>query len=85
MRDGMLIMVDDNRLDINANEEIKLEKIRFRSLGCYPLSGAILSDANDVSGIILELLSSKTSERFDRAIDNDSSSSMEKKKQEGYF
>ena len=62
-----------------------MRKVRFRTLGCYPLTGAIQSDADDLEKIILELLESKTSERVGRAIDSDSSASMEKKKQEGYF
>jgi sulfate adenylyltransferase subunit 2 len=84
-RDGMLMMVDDNRLTIYPNEQIQLKKIRFRTLGCYPLTGAIESDADDLASIVLELLSAKTSERQGRMIDSDSSASMEKKKQEGYF
>jgi len=84
-RDGMLMMVDDDRLPLHANESIKLKKIRFRTLGCYPLTGAIESDADDLASIVLELLSARTSERQGRAIDTDSSASMEKKKQEGYF
>ena len=84
-RNKMLIMVDDDRLDIKKEEKILLKKIRFRTLGCYPLTGAIESDADTLETIVLELLKSKTSEREGRAIDNDSSSSMEKKKLEGYF
>lgn len=84
-RDGMLMMVDDDRLPLQEGEEIMLRKIRFRTLGCYPLTGAIESEADDLASIVLELLSSKTSERQGRAIDSDSSASMEKKKQEGYF
>ncbi len=84
-RNGMLIMVDDDRLNILSNEKIYLKKVRFRTLGCYPLTGAIESEADDLEKILLELLKSKTSERQGRAIDNDSSSSMEKKKLEGYF
>ncbi len=84
-RDGMLMMVDDDRLPLHPNEPIKLKKIRFRTLGCYPLTGAIESDADDLASIVLELLSARTSERQGRAIDTDSSASMEKKKQEGYF
>ena len=81
----MLIMIDDDRLKLHENEQIEIKKIRFRTLGCYPLTGAIESDANDLSSIILEILNSKNSERQGRAIDLDSSSSMEKKKHEGYF
>ena len=84
-RDGMLIMVDDDRMRMLPGEEIELRRIRFRTLGCYPLTGAIESDADDLSSIVLELLKSRTSERQGRAIDSDSSGSMEKKKQEGYF
>ncbi len=84
-RDGMLIMVDDDRMRLLPDEEIKIERVRFRTLGCYPLTGAVESDADDLSSIVLELLESRTSERQGRAIDNDSSASMEKKKQEGYF
>jgi len=84
-RDGMLMMVDDDRLPIQPNEQIKLKKIRFRTLGCYPLTGAIQSEADNLASIVLELLSARTSERQGRAIDTDSSASMEKKKQEGYF
>ena len=72
-RDGMLTMVIETR------------KIRFRTLGCYPLTGAIESEADNLSSIVLELLQSRTSERQGRAIDSDSAGSMEKKKQEGYF
>ena len=84
-RDGMLMMVDDDRLPLQPNEQIKLKKIRFRTLGCYPLTGAIQSEADDLASIVLELLSARTSERQGRAIDTDSNASMEKKKQEGYF
>ena len=84
-RDGMLLMVEDNRLTIHPDEQVQIKKIRFRTLGCYPLTGAIESEADDLAKIVLELLSAKTSERQGRAIDSDSSASMEKKKQEGYF
>lgn len=84
-REGMLMMVDDDRLPLIPNEEIYLKKIRFRTLGCYPLTGAIESDADDLASIILELLSSRISERQGRIIDKDTAASMEKKKQEGYF
>ena len=66
-------------------KKFKLRRVRFRTLGCYPLTGAIDSDADNLSSIVLELLQSRTSERQGRAIDSDSSPSMEKKKQEGYF
>ena len=84
-RDGVLTMIDDARMRFLSNEEIKCKKIRFRSLGCYPLTGAIESDASDVPEIILELINARNSERQGRAIDTDSGASMEKRKQEGYF
>ena len=84
-REGMLLMVDDERLNLQTHEKIELKKIRFRTLGCYPLTGAIESEADTLESIVLELLQSKTSERQGRAIDADSSNSMEKKKLEGYF
>jgi sulfate adenylyltransferase subunit 2 len=84
-RDGMLMLVDDDRMQLFEGEQIHIKKVRFRTLGCYPLTGAIESDADDLSSIVLELLQSRTSERQGRAIDSDSSGSMEKKKQEGYF
>jgi sulfate adenylyltransferase subunit 2 len=84
-RDGLILMVDDDRFPL-AGEQPKLRKVRFRTLGCYPLSGAIESDAETVEAIIAEMLVSTTSEREGRAIDRDSgSASMEQKKQEGYF
>ncbi len=84
-REGMLIMIDDDRLKLQPHEKIELKKIRFRTLGCYPLTGAIESEADSLESIVLELLQSKTSERQGRAIDADSNNSMEKKKLEGYF
>ena len=84
-RNGMLIMVDDDRMQLLPDEAIETSMVRFRTLGCYPLTGAVESTANDLSQIVLELLQSRTSEREGRAIDSDSGSSMEKKKQEGYF
>jgi len=84
-RDGMLMMVDDDRLPLHYNETIQLKKIRFRTLGCYPLTGAIESEADDLASVILELLGARTSERQGRTIDSDTSASMEKKKQDGYF
>ena len=84
-RDGTLIMVDDDRMRLHEDEEIQLKKVRFRTLGCYPLTGAVESDADDLSSIVLELLRSRVSERQGRTIDADSSASMEQKKQEGYF
>ena len=84
-RDGMLLMVDDDRMRLSEGEEIQTRQVRFRTLGCYPLTGAIDSTAVSLPEIVLELLQSNTSERQGRAIDSDSSGSMEKKKQEGYF
>ena len=84
-RDGMLIMVDDDRMPLEPGEEPQMRRVRFRTLGCYPLTGAIESSAADLPGIIEEMLITRTSERQGRAIDHDSSASMEKKKQEGYF
>ena len=84
-RNDMMIMVDDDRLKIKENEKIAQKKVRFRTLGCYPLTAAVESDATTVEEIIIELLESKYSERQGRLIDNDQIGSMEKKKQEGYF
>ncbi len=84
-RNDMIIMVDDDRLKIKENEKIEQKKVRFRTLGCYPLTAAVESDATTVEEIIVELLESKYSERQGRLIDNDQIGSMEKKKQEGYF
>lgn len=85
-RDGLIIMVDDERMALEAGEQIVSRKIRFRTLGCYPLSGAIPSEAETIEQIIAEMLGSSSSERQGRAIDRDGgSASMEKKKREGYF
>lgn len=85
-RDGNLIMVDDDRLKLKPGEEIKREKIRFRTLGCYPLTGGVRSDADTLDAIIEETLSAVSSERTSRVIDSDGgSASMEKRKREGYF
>jgi sulfate adenylyltransferase subunit 2 len=84
-RNGMLLMVDDARMRLLPGETIQRHKIRFRTLGCYPLSGAIESESETLPEIILELMNSHVSERQGRAIDSDQSASMEKKKQEGYF
>jgi sulfate adenylyltransferase subunit 2 len=78
-------MVDDARLPLNPGEQPKMKKVRFRTLGCYPLSGAIESEADTLPAIIQEMLLTKTSERQGRVIDHDAAASMEKKKQEGYF
>jgi len=84
-RDGVLIMVDDARMPLRDGETPKLRRVRFRTLGCYPLSGAIESSANNVRAIIEEMLRTTRSERQGRVIDFDETGSMEKKKQEGYF
>jgi len=84
-RNGSLIMVDDERMPLAPGEVPMMKKVRFRTLGCYPLTGAVESEADTLTGIIQEMLLATTSERQGRAIDFDSSASMEKKKQEGYF
>lgn len=84
-RDGMLIRVDDDRLPIEDKSEIQNKKVRFRTLGCYPLTGAMPSDAETLEEIVEELLQSKESERQGRLIDKDSASAMEQKKKMGYF
>ena len=84
-RDGINIMVDDDRMPIAANEAVEEKSVRFRTLGCYPLTGAIESTANTLPGIIQEMLLAKTSERQGRLIDADQAGSMELKKAEGYF
>ena len=84
-RDGALIMVDDERMPLEKGEVPMLRSVRFRTLGCYPLTGAIESQADTLPAIIQEMLLTRTSERQGRVIDHDSAASMEKKKQEGYF
>ncbi len=84
-RDGTLIMVDDDRMPLNEGEVPMMKSVRFRTLGCYPLSGAIESDADTLPKIIQEMLLAKDSERQGRLIDHDSAASMEQKKREGYF
>ena len=84
-RDGMLIMVDDDRMVIGPDETVENRVVRFRTLGCYPLTAGLESDATDLDQIIQEMLIARTSERQGRLIDFDSSGSMERKKQEGYF
>jgi sulfate adenylyltransferase subunit 2 len=84
-RDGMLVMVDDVRLPLAPGEEPRLQNVRFRTLGCYPLTGAVESAAATLDAIIDELRHSRMSERQGRAIDRDATASMEKKKLEGYF
>jgi sulfate adenylyltransferase subunit 2 len=84
-RDGTLIMVNDERLPLDPGERPMRKRVRFRTLGCYPLTGAIESEADTVEAIIAEMLRARTSERQGRVIDHDQSASMERKKQEGYF
>lgn len=84
-RDGALIMVDDDRMPLKPGEVPMMKKVRFRTLGCYPLTGAVESDADTLPAIIQEMLLTRTSERQGRVIDHDATASMEKKKQEGYF
>ncbi|WP_044560489.1 sulfate adenylyltransferase subunit CysD [Azospirillum sp. B4] len=84
-RDGALIMVDDDRLPLKPGETPQMRRVRFRTLGCYPLTGAIDSDADSLPAIIREMLLARTSERQGRVIDRDGGASMEQKKQEGYF
>jgi sulfate adenylyltransferase subunit 2 len=84
-RDGMLILVDDERLPLDPGEQPQLRSVRFRTLGCYPLTGAVESTAATLPDIIRETLEARTSERHGRAIDKDTAASMERKKQEGYF
>nr|WP_281399083.1 sulfate adenylyltransferase subunit CysD [Paenacidovorax monticola] len=85
IRPGMIMMVDDERCRLQPGEEIQIRKVRFRTLGCYPLTGAIESEAETMEDILLELINARQSERQGRKIDTDSAGSMEKKKQEGYF
>ncbi|PIV73464.1 MAG: sulfate adenylyltransferase subunit CysD [Rhodocyclales bacterium CG17_big_fil_post_rev_8_21_14_2_50_68_7] len=84
-RDGTLILVDDERMPLAEGEEPQMRRVRFRTLGCYPLTGAIESDATTLPEIIREMLLSRSSERQGRVIDRDGAASMERKKQEGYF
>jgi len=84
-RDGMLILLDDDRLELKPDEQVQMKSVRFRTLGCYPLTGAVESTAATLPEIIQEMLLTKTSERQGRLIDHDQAGSMEKKKQEGYF
>ena len=84
-RDGLILMVDDNRFPLDDGEESEIRSIRFRTLGCYPLTGAVISEATTLTEVIQETLSTTTSERYGRAIDKDQVTSMEVKKQQGYF
>ena len=84
-RDGLLLMVDDERFPLEPGETPVMRSIRFRTLGCYPLTGAVESEADSLAAIIREMITATTSERQGRAIDHDANASMERKKQEGYF
>jgi sulfate adenylyltransferase subunit 2 len=84
-KDGMLIMVDDERMPIGPEDKVEMKKVRFRTLGCYPLSAAVESNATTLQEIIQEMLLTTTSERQGRLIDHDQAGSMEHKKREGYF
>jgi sulfate adenylyltransferase subunit 2 len=84
-RDGVLIMVDDDRMPLQPGEKPELKRVRFRTLGCYPLTGAVESSADTLTAIVEEMLLTATSERQGRVIDFDATASMEKKKREGYF
>ena len=84
-RDGQLIMVDDDRMPLRDGEVPQMRRVRFRTLGCYPLTSAIESEADSLDGIVTEMLVARTSERSGRMIDHDDAASMEKKKREGYF
>src|SRR3954463_5702609 len=84
-RDGTLIMRDDERMKLKPDEKVEERLVRFRTLGCYPLTGAIESDADSLEGIVTEMFTARTSERQGRLIDSDEKASMEKKKKEGYF
>jgi sulfate adenylyltransferase subunit 2 len=84
-RDGALLMVDDDRMPLEDGEQPEMLKVRFRTLGCYPLTGAVESRADSLEAILAEMLATRTSERQGRVIDFDGAASMERKKQEGYF
>jgi sulfate adenylyltransferase subunit 2 len=84
-RNGQLLMQDDARLQPKDGEKVVMRKIRFRTLGCYPLTAAVASDADDLASVVAETINAQTSERVGRLIDHDQSGAMEKKKQEGYF
>ena len=85
IRNGQLLMKDDERLTVKAGEEIVNRRVRFRTLGCYPLTAAVESDADTIETVVAETLGARTSERQGRLIDHDQAGAMEKKKQEGYF
>ena len=84
-RDGNIIMVDDDRMKLLPGEEIQMKKVRFRTLGCYPLTGAVESEADTLEAIVEETLGAVESERTSRVIDHEAKGSMERRKREGYF
>jgi sulfate adenylyltransferase subunit 2 len=84
-RDGIMLMVDDDRMPLKPGEQPQMRRVRFRTLGCYPLTGAVESDADTLEALLAEMLVARTSERQGRMIDHDEAASMERKKQEGYF
>lgn len=84
-RDGNIVMIDDDRMKLEPNEEVVMKKIRFRTLGCYPLTGGVESEADTLEGIIEETLGAVSSERTSRVIDQEAAGSMERRKREGYF
>ena len=84
-RDGNLIMVDDGRMKLREGEQVQMKKVRFRTLGCYPLTGAVESDADTLEAIVAETLGAVESERTSRVIDHEAAGSMERRKREGYF
>ena len=84
-KDGVLILVDDDRMPIGPDDVVEEKMVRFRTLGCYPLTGAVESEATTLPEVIQEMLLTTTSERQGRVIDSDAGASMEKKKEEGYF
>lgn len=84
-RDGNIVMIDDDRMELEPNEKVVMKKVRFRTLGCYPLTGAVESEADTLDGIIEETLGAVSSERTSRVIDQEAAGSMERRKREGYF
>jgi len=85
VRNGQIIMLDDGRLPLKEGEKVAMRRVRFRTLGCWPLTAAIESDASDIESVVAETLAASTSERQGRLIDHDQAGAMERKKQEGYF
>jgi len=84
-RGGQLLVLDDDRLPLQPGETPQMKEVRFRTLGCWPLTAAVVSSATDIESVVAETLAARTSERQGRLIDHDQSGAMERKKQEGYF